>query len=138
MNEKQPAQYAGNKIWIGVDIGGTKTAIVLCSQPPGVLARVEFPTIPEQGPDRAVDLMLKTIHQLIREYGIGPGELQAIGVSCGGPLDRVTGVIQTPPNLPTWVDVPIRSILEGEFDVPCRLENDANAGAVAAHRFGDG
>ena len=138
MNEKQPAQYAGNKIWIGVDIGGTKTAIVLCSQPPGVLARVEFPTIPEQGPDRAVDLMLKTIHQLIREYGIGPGELQAIGVSCGGPLDRVTGVIQTPPNLPTWVDVPIRSILEGEFDVPCRPENDANAGAVAEHRFGAG
>ncbi len=138
MNDKETPRHAGNKTWIGVDIGGTKTAIVLCSQPPVVLARVAFPTLPEQGPDRAIDLMLKTIHQIIREHSIRPGELQAIGVSCGGPLDRITGVIQTPPNLPTWVDVPILSILQREFDIPCRLENDANAGAVAEHRFGAG
>ena len=64
--------------------------------------------------------------------------LGAIGVSCGGPLDQATGVIQAPPNLATWVDVPITSILRDEFGLACRLENDANAGAVAEHRFGAG
>jgi glucokinase len=53
-------------------------------------------------------------------------------------LDRLSGTIQAPPNLATWIDVPITSILERAFNVPCRLENDANAGAVAEFRYGAG
>jgi glucokinase len=40
--------------------------------------------------------------------------------------------------LPTWVNVPITTILEEEFRVPCFLENDANAGALAEYWFGAG
>lgn len=126
------------RIWVGVDIGGTKTAIVFSSEPPALLARVEFPTLPEQGPQRVLDLIPTTIDQLIEAQDIGRCQLKAIGVSCGGPLDRVSGVIHAPPNLATWVDVPIQSILQKEFNIDCRLENDANAGAVAEHRFGAG
>jgi glucokinase len=72
------------------------------------------------------------------EHGFAGEAIAGIGVSCGSPLDRVRGIIQAPPNLPTWVDVPIRKLLEEEFHVPCRVENDANAGAVAEHRFGAG
>jgi hypothetical protein len=36
------------------------------------------------------------------------------------------------------VDVPIVKILREEFGCPVHLENDANAGAVAEHRFGAG
>jgi len=61
-----------------------------------------------------------------------------MGVSCGGPLDRVQGIIQSPPNLSTWDNVPIKAILEAEFQAECLIENDANAGAVAEHRFGAG
>jgi glucokinase len=129
---------AMNKCLVGVDIGGTKTAIVIASQPPVSLARVEFPTLPDLGPERAVELIKKGIHQLLGSAGIDESGLGGIGVSCGGPLDRITGVIQAPPNLSTWVDVPIISILQHEFAVQCRLENDANAGAVAEHRFGAG
>ena len=57
----------------------------------------------------------------------GPGTIAAIGVSCGSPLDRVKGIVQAPPNLPTWVDVPICRLLGEAFHAPCRLENDANA-----------
>jgi len=59
-------------------------------------------------------------------------------VSCGSPMDHNAGIIQSPPNLPTWVNVPITSILEKEFHAHCQLENDANAGAVAEHRYGAG
>jgi glucokinase len=127
-----------NKTWIGVDIGGTKTAVVLSSAPPAMLARIEFPTLPAQGPDRAIDLIKQSIHKLIETAGIDSASLGGIGVSCGGPLDQAAGVIQAPPNLATWVDVPIASILSEEFGLACRMENDANAGAVAEHRFGAG
>jgi glucokinase len=126
------------RVWAGVDVGGTKTALVLSSSPPVVLARNEFPTLPAEGPDRALNLIKTGMRELLAERGLTEDALQGIGVSCGGPLDRIAGVIQSPPNLPTWADVPIKSILEKEFHVACHLENDANAGAVAEHRFGAG
>jgi glucokinase len=138
MNEKSTFLDKATKTWIGVDIGGTKTAVVLSSQPPSTLARIEFPTCPEQGPERAINLIKQAIQQVISSSAIDLSTLAGIGVSCGGPLDPVMGVIQSPPNLATWVNVPITSILQCEFFVDCRLENDANAGAVAEHRFGAG
>jgi glucokinase len=138
MSEEQNSAKTANKVWIGVDIGGTKTAVVLCSEPPAILERVAFQTLPEQGPERTLTLIRETIHKLIQTHGLRAGQIQAIGISCGGPLDRKGGVIQSPPNLPTWNNVPIVDVVQKEFGVECRLENDANAGAVAEHRYGAG
>jgi glucokinase len=75
---------------------------------------------------------------MLAEQGVDATAIARLGVSCGGPLDRVKGIIQRPPNLSTWDDVPIKAILESEFKAECLIENDANAGAVAEHRFGAG
>ena len=118
---------------LGVDVGGTKTAVVLSEAPPEVLGRVEFATQPERGPQYALDRIVEAGRGLLA--GTVPA---AIGVSCGSPLDRVRGIIQAPPNLATWIDVPICRLFEEAFHAGCRLENDANAGAVAEHRYGAG
>jgi glucokinase len=118
---------------LGVDIGGTKTAVVVSATPPEVLGRVEMATEPERGPKHAIESIVETGRRLLA--GVVPS---TVGVSCGSPLDRVRGVIQAPPNLNTWVDVPICQLLAEAFRAPCRLENDANAGAVAEHRYGAG
>jgi glucokinase len=127
-----------SRLLIGVDIGGTKTAVLASLDPPSVLERIEFPTRPARGPGPAIGLIKRGIRELLSKQLAGSAELAAIGVSCGSPLDPIRGVIQAPPNLPTWVDVPITAILTQEFGVKCELENDANAGAVAEHRFGAG
>jgi len=124
--------------WIGVDIGGTKTAVVIAHEPPAMLARIEFPTLPQQGPERAIALIKQSIYKVLHQTGIDKSRAGAIGVSCGGPLDQRAGMIQAPPNLATWVDIPITTILGEEFALECRLENDADAGAVAEHRYGAG
>jgi len=126
------------KVWIGIDIGGTKTAIVLSSSIPEVLARTEFATRPARGPHPAINSIKKAIPELLAQAGMDAGAIERIGVSCGGPLDRMKGIIQAPPNLASWVDIPIKAILEEEFKVGCLVENDANAGAVAEHLFGAG
>lgn len=138
MNESPAYRMRENMAWIGVDIGGTKTAVVISSHPPVMLSRIEFLTLPVEGPERAIELIKQSIHQLIDTSGIDRSSLGSIGVSCGGPLDQAAGIIQAPPNLSTWVDVPITTILQQEFAIACRIENDANAGAVAEHRFGAG
>jgi glucokinase len=126
------------KIYLGVDVGGTKTAVVLSSAPPAVLGRMEFATLPEQGPQHALDRIVESARTLLAQHSLEQPSIAAIGVSCGSPLDRVQGIIHAPPNLSTWVDVPIRRLLEEAFHTRCRVENDANAGAVAEHRFGAG
>jgi glucokinase len=51
----------------------------------------------------------------------------------------VTGKILSPPNLPGWDDIPIRDFLSERFPGPVVLvENDANATALAEHRWGAG
>jgi glucokinase len=125
-------------VWIGIDVGGTKTAIVISANPPAVLGRREFATLSAKGAARALDLAKEGIRELLAQQGLGRSAIKRIGVSCGGPLDRIQGVIQSPPNLPTWDNVPIKAIMEEEFGAECQVENDANAGAVAEHRFGAG
>jgi glucokinase len=133
-----PSVRTESKLLVGIDIGGTKTAVLLSTQPPETLARAEFSTRPAKGPDHALNLMKKAIHELLAEERLGISTVKRLGISCGGPLDPVRGIIQSPPNLPTWDNVPIKAILEEEFQAECLIENDANAGAVAEHRFGAG
>jgi glucokinase len=126
------------KFFLGVDVGGTKTAVLLSACPPETLGRIEFATLPELGPERAIGLILQSARELLSRNALTAASLTAIGISCGSPLDRTRGIVQAPPNLATWVDLPICRILENEFHAVCRLENDANAGAVAEHRYGAG
>jgi len=127
-----------NDFWVGVDIGGTKTAVVISRRPPEVISRTEFPTLPAKGPQQTIDQILSAIKRALAEVKASKKSIRGIGVSCGGPLNPRTGVIQAPPNLPTWLDVPIVDILKKEFGCPVLLENDANAGALAEHRYGAG
>ena len=121
---------------VGIDIGGTKTAVVLAEDPTRILYREEFPTLPNLGPEHAIEKIQQLIAAGLNLHG-WPRAFR-LGVSCGGPLDRVRGIIQSPPNLPTWADIPLKQILETRFGMSCEVENDANAGAVAEHRYGAG
>ena len=69
---------------------------------------------------------------------LGGKRPEKIGISCGGPLNSSTGTIEGPPNLPGWNNVKITDILEKHYGVCARLENDANACAVAEWKFGAG
>jgi glucokinase len=75
---------------------------------------------------------------LVQEAGLAPADVAALGVSLPGPIDLEAGVLHEPPNLPGWHQVPVRDLLAQTFACPIRLENDANAAALAEWRFGAG
>jgi predicted NBD/HSP70 family sugar kinase len=80
-----------SRLLIGVDIGGTKTAVLASLNPPSVLERIEFPTRPARGPGPAIGLIKRGIRELLSKQLAGSAELAAIGVSCGSPLDPIRG-----------------------------------------------
>jgi glucokinase len=122
-----------------MDIGGTKCAVCLADADGRIRTRREFATQVERGPEAILSELEDTAEAILQETSTGNGGLIGIGVSCGGPLDPERGVIQLPPNLPLWDNVPVRAALESRFPgVQVRLENDANATALAEWRLGAG
>jgi glucokinase len=129
------------KALVGVDIGGTKTAVVLgelAGREPRILDRQAFPTEHGRGSGPVVDRIRTTTRDMLASRSIPPADLAGIGISCGGPLDSRAGLVLSPPNLPGWDRVPIVDLLSRALGAPARLQNDANACALAEWRFGAG
>lgn len=129
------------KLILGIDIGGTKCAVILgnagdCEQK--IIERVAFPTLVERGWKAVIDEILATADSILKNHGVAFDNLKGIGISCGGPLDSKKGVIMCPPNLADWDNVPIVEIFEKHFGVKTNLQNDANACAVAEWKYGAG
>jgi glucokinase len=123
---------------LGIDVGGSKIALALGDAQGRVTARLRRPTEPSGDPTADIARIVADARRLLAEAGKGPAELAAIGVSAPGPVDPVRGEIVQPPNLPGWGRVPLRERLAGALGAPVRIENDANAAALAEWRHGAG
>ena len=127
------------KLKIGLDIGGTKCAISTGECEGGaikILSREEFATAGLSW-RQVLEEFARRIDQL-STHNSQLSTLNAIGISCGGPLDSRRGVILSPPNLLGWDDVPVVKFFEERFHVPTALQNDANACALAEYLYGSG
>lgn len=113
---------------IAFDIGGTKSAAVVGDASGRMIAREQVATADP----------IPTLRQLIAaaQRLLGTSQPMACGVSCGSPLSRTKGLIQSPPNLPNWIDVPVRAMVQEVWNIPVNLENDADAAALAEWRWG--
>jgi glucokinase len=121
---------------IGLDIGGTRTAVVLGDQRGQIHARTEFDTHAKRGFYPVFAEMCACASRLLAESGGGNAAPGAVSVSIGGPLEIDAGIIQSPPNLPGWKAIPLKSLLAQRFGLPVYVEHDGNAGALAEWYFG--
>lgn len=129
----------GSLTIIGLDVGGTKTAVVEGSAQAEILQREEIATEAARSFDetfpRIAELMRKTIDAARRSNR----EVIAVSVSIGGPLKIAEGVLIDPPHLPGWRGVRLKERLSQEFpNLPVFVEHDGNAGALAEFHFGAG
>ena len=126
-----------NGFYLGIDIGGTKCAVVVGDDNFKIHSKIQFETRTFERDYRAVtDEFFVHIESLFSTF---PRELlKGIGISCGGPLDSKKGMIYSPPNLPGWDNVPIVEIFSKRFGVPTAIQNDANACALAEWLMGAG
>lgn len=125
--------------YLGMDIGGTKCAVVISDDQNGqVKEKIRFDTDKDRGWKAVVDELISSARELLLRNRISFDEVLACGVSCGGPLDSEKGVIYSPPNLPDWDAVPLADIIRDNLGIPCKVCNDADACALAEWQFGAG
>lgn len=120
---------------LGFDIGGTKCAVMTADYENGqitLLDKKKIDTDRSLSPYEIINRLISLADEICHK------KPEAVGISCGGPLDSKRGVILSPPNLLGWDNIPIVEIIKNHFGVPVHLQNDANACAVAEWKFGAG
>lgn len=119
------------KYSIGVDIGGTNIGIAVVSKKGEIIEQTTIPTDLSITPQMMIARINSYIKKVVKKSGVKANNIIGIGIGSPGPLDSKSGIIMCPPNLKTWVNVPIVRLLQETWSIPIILENDANAAAVA-------
>ncbi len=124
-----------NKLLVGLDIGGTKCAVITGEQNENgdiaILGREAFPT------PRTQEEAIRNLGDLAERMTAGKA-IDAIGISAGNPMDAEKGMLLNPPNLPGWTGISMTERMTERFRAPAKMENDANACALAEYRLGAG
>jgi glucokinase len=61
-----------------------------------------------------------------------------VSLAVAGPSDPYKGIVIEAPNIAGWINLPIKNLLERQFNAPVSLGNDANLAALAEWKFGAG
>jgi len=114
-------------MYIGIDIGGTKTALVGSSSLDDINFERQFEIPTNQNFEEGIEQLKSSI----REITDNP---IAIGIGIPGSVEgrEFTGSF----NLKEWVGKPIVRTIEDEFKCPVVMNNDAIAGALGEAHFG--
>lgn len=126
------------RLLLGVDIGGTKVAAGIVSPQGEILARTRVPMISHEGAAAGLAAVERAIEAALALLPERRAEVAAIGISSPGPLDPRRGVVINPPNLPCWHDFPLAEKVQELHRLPVRIDNDANAAALAEAIWGAG
>ena len=121
------------RIALGVDVGGTKTEILLAGRGGRVLGETRIPTEPEGG----AEAVLRRAAEAAREaFGAAIADAAAVGVSVAGQVGA-RGVLLGAPNL-GWTGVDVRRLAVAAFGLPAVVVNDVRSATWAEWRLGAG
>lgn len=118
---------------LGVDIGGTKVAVGIVDREGRILTQGRKPMVANRTAQAGLEAVISAIDFIISG---AQGPISSIGICAPGPLDPKSGIVLNPPNVPCWRNFPLAAEISAKYNVPVKLDNDANAAALAETRWG--
>lgn len=115
-------------MFLGIDIGGTNIRIGEVVD--GALTEVE--ARPSFSRSFTLDQTIEYLKDIIR--GHFSGEVEGIGIGVPSIVDSQRGIVYSTVNIPSWKEVPLKDLLEKEFCVPVKVNNDSNCFALGAYK----
>src|ERR1700734_437497 len=135
MNPAASSERAPAPTVVGLDIGGSKIAVVEGTRDARILQRREIPTGANRPFEDGFPRLASLVERVIEEARRRGREVGALSVAVGGPLRIDDGGLLDPPHLPGWHNVKMKERLQQRFPgFPVYVEHDGNAGALAEFR----
>jgi glucokinase len=122
---------------IGIDLGGTKTALGLVSPDNRVVATRRIATNGDKGAQAVVERIAVEVAALMQSLPAGE-TIAAVGICCPGPVDHITGSLLTLVNIPGLSNTPLRQLLADRLGLPVKLDHDAKVAALGEFYYGAG
>jgi glucokinase len=123
-------------LFLGLDVGGTKTEVGVGTAAGVVLGRVRVATAELRAGGDPLAALTALGRALLTE--VGGTAAAGVGAALPGPVDPREGRMLAAPTIPELAGLPLPTLLSAAFGCPARLENDANACALAESRWGAG
>ena len=123
---------------LGIELGATHVSCVLTDLRCKVRASWSAPAPVRDEPEVALGKMKMAVRSVLQADGLQPSQVLGIGVAVPSPVDRERPGELLPLVVPKWQGYNIASYLEGNFDRPVFVDNDANLGALAELWWGAG
>lgn len=112
-------------LFAGIDIGGTTTQVVVCSDDLTVLDRAETATPAREGGPAMVGAALDALAPLLART---PGRLVGAGIGAAGVVDSANGrILVASDSFSGWAGFAVTAAVEDALGVPAYLDNDVNA-----------
>jgi glucokinase len=116
---------------IGIDLGATniRGAVVIGDTLLNIVsARIHS--------DGTVKEVLDDIYQVVD--ALIDDSITAIGIGVPSVVDVLNGIVYDVQYIPSWVEVPLKRLMEEKYHIPVFVNNDANCFAVGEYHFGKG
>jgi glucokinase len=138
MNKEQAAQNQQKDFTLGVDVGGTKIAAGLVDPKGRILFQTRVPMPAREDAAAGFAALERAINAVFAAQPQARASLAGIGICAPGPLDPIRGVVLNPPNLTCWRNFSLAAEVQRVFQVCAKVDNDANAAALAEAVWGAG
>lgn len=125
------------KIYVGVDVGGTTVKLGICDEAGNLLSTFEGPTEVSKGPDAIIENIAKYAKEVVEQSTYSWDQVQGVGVGIAGFLDIPKGFIKNSPNL-NLNNIHLKDILEEKLQIKVLVNNDANVAALGEAWAGAG
>lgn len=125
---------------LGIEINGSgsQQAVALADLDGNILYRAHRPL--EYVPDTqtVLDLVGKLLAEATRPERLSDGRILRVGVAVSGLVDAAQGIVRTLPQSYGWDNFPLQDYFADRLDVPCIIDNSANAAGLAEVHQGAG
>lgn len=120
---------------IGMEIGVDFISVVVSNFAVETIWRRQVQVDPDTGQEEILHRALDLVRAALKHTGDECREVLGLGVGVPGLVDVSSGTLLFAPNL-HWRNVPVRRILEQNFDFPIYVDNEANMATLGESYFG--
>lgn len=124
------------KLFIGVDVGGTKILAVLATAKGQVLARNRMQTPRDATQADLIDAFVTVVKDLRRTAEVKASAVEAIGMACPAMVDSENQQLLFAPNVGGLTGLKITGKFRTRMGAPVALGNDVNCGTLGEHWLG--